>query len=144
MPQEDAWHIQRAWSGSISLLGVRNFHCQPSSVVSYHGLATSAITIRCQKSYLREQQMAVVAEEDRVSHGGQHRRMHRPVVVVITAHHRRQTSKGSHCSGGLCQCSIEIRVFPTNITTIAQGRYSLLSIVQMLTNCALYVHINYL
>ena len=38
---------------SISSPDVSNFNSQPSSVTSYHGSAMSAITIRCQKSYLQ-------------------------------------------------------------------------------------------
>ena len=45
------------------------FYCQPSNVAIHHGLAMSAETIRCQKSYCREREMVVVAEEERVNHG---------------------------------------------------------------------------
>ena len=60
-----------------------------STVASFHGPAMSAVTIRWQKLHYRGQQMAVVAEEDGVDHGGQHQGMDRPVDVVIVAHRGR-------------------------------------------------------
>ena len=44
MLQDDVWRItQRKQNEQI---------CQPSSVARYHGSAISAVTMRCQKSYL--------------------------------------------------------------------------------------------
>ena len=57
-------------SRSVSWLNVRNVYCQLSHIASYHGSAMFAVTIRCQKSCYIEEWMVVVAEEDRVNHGG--------------------------------------------------------------------------
>ena len=52
---------------SISSTVVRSFHCQPSSIASYCGSATSVIMIRCRRPHYREQWMGVVAAEDFVN-----------------------------------------------------------------------------
>ena len=65
--QYTAWntvHFQLGSKGdnnSISLL--------QTSVTSYHGSATSVVTIRCRKSCNKKQGMVVIAQEARVNHG---------------------------------------------------------------------------
>ena len=66
-----------------------NFMYQLSSVPSHHGSAMSAATIRCQKSFCMEQQMAIVTGEDHVNHGRQRQGMDGPVIVVVAAQRRR-------------------------------------------------------
>ena len=46
--------------------------------------------------------MEVVAEEDRANHG-MTTGMGMPIDVAIAAHRRRQKSKGSYHSGGICR-----------------------------------------
>ena len=73
----DAWHYHREntkqtiiyGNRSIFLPDERRFYCQLSSVASYHGSSTSAITIRCQKPYYKEQWIVVLTEEDPVNRG---------------------------------------------------------------------------
>ena len=68
-----------------------------SSVASNHGLARY-VTIRCRRSYYKEQWMVVVTEEEL-----KNKRMDRPVGVIIAAHRGRERSIGSHHIRCICQ-----------------------------------------
>ena len=57
-------------SRPLSSLDARSFYCQPSRVASSHDSVMSADAIRCRRSYYKEHWMVLVAEEDRVNHGG--------------------------------------------------------------------------
>ena len=76
MLQEDAWCIiqrtqnEYVWQEVNVFAGRQQLLLSTVQCQSNHGLAMSAITIRCQKSHYSEQWMVVVAEEDCVTHGG--------------------------------------------------------------------------
>ena len=89
MLQEDAYCIsykEHKTNEYVWQQDVRNFYCELPNIANYHGLATSAIMIRCQKLYYSEQWTAIITEEEHVSDGG-------------------TTSRNGHVSYCLCCCA---------------------------------------
>ena len=112
MVQEDAWHIvQRIqkkrnkyiWSRSISSPDVRNFCCLPSSIVSYHGSALSAVNDTLPKIILHVRNGSLCRRRPRKPQKDNTKNVDRPVIVVVAAHRTRQNPIGNHHSRTICR-----------------------------------------